>query len=283
MQRLTLKLLALLIALAVALPGHIPVRADQPRLSVNDHAWGRFNVGAWKKVRVVTETLDEQEGVTSTSTTDTTTVLADITPEDYQLQIDVAVEVAGRKFEADTQHVTHGFLGETEGQSSAFKNSSATTITIEGKDLRCEVYTVEVADDSKKRVSKIYYVKNFNPPVVRKETVTTNASGTSILDETVETVVSVNMPYKVLNEIMSTWHVKTVRTHPKGSTITLSICADAIPGGVVAHSSKELDASGKLIRRSTLELVDYGLEPDRRTFLRLGPFKRNDASGRRRR
>jgi hypothetical protein len=52
-----------------------------------------------------------------------------------------------------------------------------------------------------------------------------------------------------------------------------------VPGGIVAHSSKELDADGHLIRRSTLEVVDYGLEPDRRIFPRLHPFKRN---GRRR-
>ena len=52
-----------------------------------------------------------------------------------------------------------------------------------------------------------------------------------------------------------------------------------MPGGVVAHSSKEVDVQGRLLRRSTLELVNYEAElapregqqaqPRRRIFGRL--------------
>lgn len=267
------------IALPLIAGGRAPLWADAPPLSPEDNAWARFDVGAWKKLRVVTEVLDAQGQVTSTSTTDTTSLLEEVTDKHYRLQIEVAVEVAGRKFGVEPRHVTHGFFGETAENISIFKNSSVTTITVEGKDIPCDVYTLQATEGNEKRVTKIYYAEHFSPSVLRKETTVTDASDSSLIEEVVETVVAVRMPYKVLGEVMGTWHVKTVRTHPKGKTITLSIRNGDVPGAIVAHSSKELDADGHLIRRSTLEVVDYGLEPDRRLFPRLHPFKRN---GRRR-
>ena len=37
-------------------------------------------------------------------------------------------------------------------------------------------------------------------------------------------------------------------------------CKD-VPGGVVAHSSKELDVAGRVVNRETLELVEYQVVP----------------------
>jgi hypothetical protein len=36
-----------------------------------------------------------------------------------------------------------------------------------------------------------------------------------------------------------------------------------VPGGVVSHSSKEVDKNGRLRRRSTLELLDYSADPEK--------------------
>jgi hypothetical protein len=73
------------------------------------------------------------------------------------------------------------------------------------------------------------------------------------------------MPCKVLAEMQNAAFVKTVTRHPKGTTTTWAATSTAVPGGVVWHSSKEVDKEGHLTLRSTLELVDYGLElePDR--------------------
>jgi hypothetical protein len=43
----------------------------------------------------------------------------------------------------------------------------------------------------------------------------------------------------------------------------MSVVVGDVPGGVVSHSSKEVDKNGRLLRRSTLELVDYNIDPDR--------------------
>jgi hypothetical protein len=35
-----------------------------------------------------------------------------------------------------------------------------------------------------------------------------------------------------------------------------------VPGGVICHTLKEVNNQGCLIRRTSLELVDYGLTPE---------------------
>ena len=56
--------------------------------------------------------------------------------------------------------------------------------------------------------------------------------------------------------------MKTVHKNNKGTVITLAAVLPDVPGGIVRHSSKELDKTGRVVRRSTLELVDYGTNSD---------------------
>jgi hypothetical protein len=65
------------------------------------------------------------------------------------------------------------------------------------------------------------------------------------------------MPYKVLTELKTVAYLRTSEKHSQGSGHTIEGYCLEIPGGVVAHSSKEFDAAGQLLRRSTLELIDY--------------------------
>ena len=265
------KTTCLLIAILLALPGHMPASAQEPQLGRAHHNWARFQPWAWKKVRVTTETLDEQGNVTSTSTTESTSTLEQVTDEIYRLRVEVTVEVAGKRFNAEPQTIIEGYLGEPEGQTSTVKPGEASIVSIENRRINCKTYTVEYNEEGQKRVSKIYYAATVEPHLLRKDSVTTDPTGKNTLFETNETVVAMNMPYKVLADIMTSSVLKTVRKNTKGTTITLAVRAPAVPGGVVAHSAKELDADGRIIRRSTLELVDYGLEGEQR-LIRRRPF-----------
>ena len=76
--------------------------------------------------------------------------------------------------------------------------------------------------------------------------------------ETVVEVLAVDMPYRVLTQVKPAAFVRTVQTQ-RGAVLVSTIeihCVD-VPGAVVAHSSHEFDANGRIIRRSVLELVDY--------------------------
>ena len=70
--------------------------------------------------------------------------------------------------------------------------------------------------------------------------------------------------------------MKTVYRNAKGTVTTLAVVLPDVPGGVVSHSQKEVDASGRVVRRSTLKLLDYSVHPENDR----GPFNRKH-SGRR--
>lgn len=246
--------------------------AGPPKVLRDQDAWARFKPGAWKKVRVVTESLDPEGNVVSTSTTDTTTFLESISENCYSLSTTITVEVAGKKFDAEPKLVERGFNGELSGTTSLIDRVGQATFTIDDKKIPCQVYEYSIRADDKKQQNRVYYTANFSPKVVYRASTTTDASGEKTLYETEESLVAVDMPYKVGEQTFSTVHYQTVRNSRKSKTTTLAFVSDEVPGGVIAHTSKELDSSGQLIRRSTLELVDFGLEsePQRRPRLFRG-------------
>ena len=75
------------------------------------HAWGRFTPGAWTKVRKWMEELDEKGNVKSASTTETKTTLMGVDESGCTLQLEVTVEVAGKRFEAQPRQVRVEFDG----------------------------------------------------------------------------------------------------------------------------------------------------------------------------
>ncbi len=89
--------------------------AQETGITARLHPWGRFDPGAWKLVRVVTETLDEHGQVVSTNSADTKTTLVDIDDDGVTLEIQTCMEVAGKRFQAEPQTVKQGFHGELVG------------------------------------------------------------------------------------------------------------------------------------------------------------------------
>jgi hypothetical protein len=67
-----------------------------------------------------------------------------------------------------------------------------------------------------------------------------------------------DLPLRVLDQTMSAYLVRHLLKNDRGTTTTWSFQVDDVPGEVVAHSSKKVDNEGRLVRRSTLELVAYG-------------------------
>lgn len=236
------------------------------------HPWGGFEPGAWKLVRVVTETLAPDGSLTGTSTTDTRTMLVETGPDTLTLRQSVTVEVAGKRFEAEPKSVTQGFCGQRPGQSVRFSSPKPTQMTIEQRPIDCRVQRMTIKGQSSTTVTNVYYSDDIEPHVLRRETVVTNGKDDDgLISESTTEVLALNMPFRVLTEIQTTAQLRTVHKHPKGTVVTTTIHSPDVPGGVVAHWSKELDPRGNVVRRSTLELLDYGLESEE---VRTGIFGR---------
>ncbi len=226
------------------------------------HPWGNFKPGAWKLVRVITETLDDQGKVSGTSKTEKKTTLMNVEDDGVTLEINVCVEVGGKIFRRDPQTVKQGLHGERVGEDVKFKEAGTGQVTVEGRNVPCKIMQLDSSDSNGKTVTKLYYCTTEPPYILKRESATTDPEGKTTLSERSVEVVARDMPYRVLAEIIPTTIVKTVHKHPKGVIITWSRTAADVPGGVVSQSTKEIDKQGRLIRRSTLELIEYSLEPE---------------------
>lgn len=252
--------LLLLTALACAAS---PCAAAQSGISAKLHPWGLFNPGAWKTVRVVTETLNEQGQVVSTSTTDTKTILVDLDNDGVTLEIQACIEVAGKRFRAEPQTIKQGFHGELVGANLRIDGPTDALLTIEGQKIPCKLEHLESLVSNGKTVTKIYYSLTVAPYILKRESVTSDPESKNVLSQTTVEVTALNMPVEVLGELKNVSQVKTVHSSGNGTLTTWADVLPEVPGGVVGNSSKETDKSGRLVRRSTLKLIDYNDSPEK--------------------
>lgn len=279
MHRLALRVFALAVVLATA---STPASARQPTACVTpieQHPWGQFKPGSWKRVRVTTELLNSEGKVESETITETQTTLEAVEDCQFALKIEVTVEIAGKRFVAQPQYVTQGINGEVEGQTSSLKTLGAGEISIDGRTLPCQIKQVTIDGEGTRRVSTLHYCAEVPPYLLKRSTTATDSSTRQVKYRTDVETMAVAMPFRVRNQIMSTAWLRTVHRHEDGETITLETHCQAVPGGVVAHTSKELDRSGRLVRRSTLELVDYHVaktDPPEQESKRRFFFRRRD-------
>jgi hypothetical protein len=233
--------------------------AGEAGIAAKLHPWGRFDPGAWRLVRVVTETLDEQGEVVSTSTTDTRTTLVDIDNDGITLEIQACMEVAGKRFQAEPQIVKQGFHGELAGLTLKSSEPEDGQLVVEDRKIACKIRQLEVAGPSEKANIRLSYSTTVWPYLLKRECVASNPEGKR---ETNLEVIALDMPVRVQEDIRSGAYVKTVSKNGKGTVTTLATMAPEVPGGVVSHSLKEVDKSGRVVRRSTFELRDYSAHPD---------------------
>ncbi|HTQ40242.1 MAG TPA: hypothetical protein VMJ32_14540 [Pirellulales bacterium] len=222
------------------------------------HVWGRFDPGTWKKVRIVTDTLNDRGEVVDTTITETKTTLVRADAKRLTLRIEGTVEVDGRRFESPPQTVEYGYYGESPNDSTELKSLGTEPLTVDGRQVPCRIEQVSANTGRQKQVTELFLSDDVEPYVLKRETRFFTADGKS-LDEpqtTVE-VIALDMPYNVLHEVKSTAYERTIQRSARGTNVTLDVTSVDVPGGIVARTSKELDGQGRVIRRSTLDLVDY--------------------------
>lgn len=207
-------------------------------------------------MRVVSEILDAEGRVAGITTTDTRTTLLASDTSNYTLRVDVTVEVAGRRFASAPKTVRHGYYGESPGQPVSVKALGDSQLALDGRMVACELRQAVIEADGVKRVSTIHYSDSVSPYQLRRETTLDPAAEEQQASTLVE-VVGLDLPHRVVNEIELCNYVKTTHKQPQGTKVTLEVQSDDVPGGVVSHWASETDEHGKVVRRSTLELVAY--------------------------
>ncbi len=225
------------------------------------HSWARFPVGAWQRVRIVSQVLDETETVVNTSVAHVTKTLTEITARGVRLKIERMVELEGKSFSAPPQIVYQGFADEVEGeQVFAMKDLKPATLTLDGREFLCHVREIDLRAADHQRTVKIFYSNTRAPYVLRQETISQGTAAEQVeMYESVLETIALDMPYPVLMKIKSTILMKKHHRHPRGSDTAWVVLDPEIPGGVVAQSAKKVNAQGQTVGRNLLQLTDHGL------------------------
>lgn len=209
---------------------------------------------------MVTETLDEKGFVQSRSITERETTLIDVDEDGVTLRLEVLEEVAGKRFVGEPKTIKQGFHGELVCQELKVSEADAGQVVIEGLEIPCRIVRLDCTTPTGKTVTNVYYSTSVKPYILRRESVTTDIEGENTLGKTSVEVRALNMPCLVMTEIKNGAYVRAIRRHTKGTVTTWLVTSTDVPGGVISHSSKEVDKDRRLIRRSMLQLTDYGLE-----------------------
>jgi len=257
-----------------------PVMAQEAGITARLHPWAKFNPGVWKLVRVATETRDDQGRWTNASTADTRTTLVDVDNDAATLEIETCMEVAGKRFQAEPQILRQRFCGELAVPNVSSKEPVDGQVVIEERTIPCKMQSWEIVSANERTNLRLYYSPTVWPYVLKREYTMTDPEGKHVLSQTTVEVIALDLPIRVQGETHNGAYVKTVTKNAKGIMTTLAMVLPGIPGGVVRHSMKEVDKSGRVVRRGTLELLDYNANPEDRPFNRKRSSRRSKSAPR---
>lgn len=225
------------------------------------HPWGRCAPGSWSRVRILSETISPDGDKIASATTRTTT-LESVDAAGYTLRVETAVEIADNPVETAPQTLRLSFddlpLSEAEHIHRAVLGPGS--VEVEGTPVRVTIHQIEWTRPASKTVIKRFYSPEATPHVLKYESTTTDPKNDAALSQTVSQVIARDIPYPLGGEMHSVALVSETHKHGGGSIRRLSLHDPTVPGGLMGESTKEVDADGRLTRRSTLELVEFGAE-----------------------
>lgn len=234
--------------------------ADDLGVLQHAHAWGRFAKGSWRQVRITTESFDEQGKLTSSSVTDNTTTVQEVTPERVTLKVEATVETAGGRMPSEPQIVKQGYAGDDVGQNVTIRTLPAERLMVDGREIVCETRQIEIVRGSTKEVSMIHVAPQLTPAIIKRTSTTREVATAKTTQEATSEVKALDLSLPVLGHLgmKNAYLVRMDQRNAHGSTTTWSWHVTEVPGEVVASSTKKFDGRGRLVRQSTLEMVGYG-------------------------
>lgn len=221
------------------------------------HHWGRFQPGTWAQTRQTVESFNEDGQVVTVTTHDTVTTIKSVDDEKVTLVTEVTHVVAGRLVMATPrEQVIRYTVGDDATGRSITPVTTEGTIQVGFLNLPCTTLTYEIKNDEFTRSYVEHRNLNIHPFIFDREIVST--AGGQVVASSKTSTLAIDMPVMIQGEIRPCAFVKTtIKDKDSAKTIFEEICID-VPGGVVRYSEKDMDLSGKMLKRTTKELVDFG-------------------------
>lgn len=225
-----------------------------------DHPWARFEPGAWRRMRTVSEAFDGEGAFAGRSLTERTERLVAIDEATYTLQVETVVALAGRKTPgpSETNRLSRLTHRPVELGPPDVQEGESTSISLGELMAPCKVWRLIEESPNGSEEQTLYVSDETVPALLRRE------SQATLADERVGTrrvmsVTRLQAPMLYGDQLTRAWHASTETTHPGGTrTERLAICGTDAPGGVFWEAVTEYGASGLKSRWAVSELAASG-------------------------
>lgn len=258
------------------------------QLPAVQHPWARFQPGAWRELRIVSETFDDMDQVVSRSITTQKEVLQAVAEGKYVLSVQATVELGGKQIVGERK--TRILHLETDGAGALVDSVRLEDqlVPLPGRVATCQVWEVRYHDGSRDLTDRIFYDAQRFPFVLKRETFAntslndrgvTNAdlvtdapagdipnekaTPNRITDE-IEQLTEVTAPsvsYPIGDQLLNCSCLRTIRFRTKGDALRVTFVSPTVPGGEVAILSTDFDTEGQRVRSSVAIIVGHGEAP----------------------
>ncbi|WP_197526192.1 hypothetical protein [Botrimarina colliarenosi] len=226
------------------------------------HPWARFERGAWRRVRVITESFDAAGDFAGRTNTERVERLEATDDRSYTLQSENRVAFAGRPAPgaAETQRLWLLTDRPTDLGVPAAIEEEPTSISLGEVVVSCQTWRVTTEFEGALADERICVAPERVPSVLRRQLVSTSGEGPGTIQT--QAVTRLDLPAIYGEELTRSWHVSTTITQPDGSRTERSAVysADA-PGGLHWEATSVYDSQGRRTHWSVAELVESGRTP----------------------
>jgi len=234
------------------------------------HRWARFQPGAWRELRVTTETFDNEGKVVSQSVTTQQEVLEGVNEESYEFDIQATVDLSGKRIAGEWKSRVLHLATDSAGQIVDARQLEEASLSVGGQPVDCQVWEIRYNEDARTLVDRIYYAPELFPYILQRETSEADdAAGDRPRVGQTTKVVALEVPYVVDGRIAACSCIQTIRSSVKGNTVRVVFESDEVPGGEVAAWSTDYDDQGRRTKWSVLELLSYGEAPPEESRIRF--------------
>lgn len=229
---------------------------------IDKHHWTRFPIGAWREIEITSDSSSDTSESINRSVTTQVEKLQAISNQQYTLQVQSTLNVVGKQVVGPAITRTLNSSTDHIGEVLTSRRLDDQILALPLGPLSCEVWEVSYQEDARKQVDRIFFVPQQFPYTLRRETTgeAENPDQQQTLEEVV-TLIATEVPYTIGSETKLCSCLQTVRYGQKGSTVSVAMVNESIPGGEVAVWSTEFDLQGARIRWNSQKLVSYGLTP----------------------
>lgn len=247
--------------------------ADVLRAEVRrTHPWARFEPGAWRRLRVVTESFDAAGESSGVNASERIERLVAVDDETYTLEVENLAPLAGLPTPGAVERRHLSLLTDRSADLGKLTIEEAEPANISfggslgGIVVPCRTWRATTTGEGATEEEVLSVAVGSDPAVLRRTLATTlgGAPGVGgVPGATVTANVSrLDLPALYAERLTRSWHLATTITHPSGSrTERAAVYSADAPGGLHSESAADFDATGRRTFWSVTDLVESGRTP----------------------